>query len=213
MSIEAYSGTPPKDGLLYFTAAWCGPCRMVKPELAKLKDVHVVAVDIDDHPDVAEHWRVTAVPTFLRFVDGELAERAVGVMRASDLRAMLLAPVVIPSRVPALDEPVLGSKRKATVVVRYRLAEALLAGVQVVDADPDDVLAPSLVEVEGATVRAIRLFVKQLVDEGHAKTVAKAAEPDDDVSIRAAHTSVSLTRSGRAHLRKETARLRRLVGA
>jgi thiol-disulfide isomerase/thioredoxin len=41
-----------------FWAAWCGPCRMVTPELVK--------VDVDANPEVAGRYRIQGIPT----VDG-----------------------------------------------------------------------------------------------------------------------------------------------
>lgn len=58
--------------LLYFTASWCGPCKLmarttltnevVVQTLASL--IHVV-LDVDEHPKLAEQHGVRAVPTFL----------------------------------------------------------------------------------------------------------------------------------------------------
>lgn len=213
MSIANYDGEPPENGLLYFTATWCGPCRMVKPELAKLKSVTVLAVDIDEHPDVAEQWNVTAVPTFLRFDGGEMVRRAVGVLRTSELRALMDAPVVTPSRLPALREPRLGTTRRATLAVRFALAEALLDGVEVMDAASDDVFAPSLLEVEGASKAAVRSFAKHLEEGGYAKLVARAAELDIAVGELVAHTRVVLTRAGKAYLKSEVAKVAALADA
>lgn len=211
MTLERYAGAPPTDGLLYFTATWCGPCRVVKPELQKLKDVRIVEVDIDQHHDVADRWAVTAVPTFLRFAGGEVAGRAMGAMRAKELREFLSALAVTPSRIPPLVEPVFGTKRRATVVVRYRLAEAMLEGVKVADVDPDEVYEPTLGEVEGASDATVRSFVQQLVDGGYARSVPVEEGVDAIFGTVAAHTRVTLTRSGTKYLRAEAARLRRLV--
>jgi thiol-disulfide isomerase/thioredoxin len=57
--------------LLRFTAQWCKPCRSVAPRFAELADsgkfgrTQFVTVDIDKALDVASHYKVQSVPTFV----------------------------------------------------------------------------------------------------------------------------------------------------
>ena len=76
--------------LVDFWAAWCGPCKMVAPELAKLakerKGALLVAkVNSDDHPDVASRYGIQALPTFVLFRSGQEAGRASGAMPAGQI--------------------------------------------------------------------------------------------------------------------------------
>jgi thioredoxin-like negative regulator of GroEL len=57
--------------LSYFTASWCGPCKLMarttltdEAVIAALTNYSHVAVDIDEHHDLAEKYGVRAVPTF-----------------------------------------------------------------------------------------------------------------------------------------------------
>ena len=57
--------------LAYFTASWCGPCKLMarttltnEAVIAALNRFSHVAVDIDEHHDLAEKFGVSAVPTF-----------------------------------------------------------------------------------------------------------------------------------------------------
>jgi thioredoxin 1 len=58
-----------------FTAAWCGPCKMIGPvfnELSKLQsfsNVVFVKIDVDEAPDVATTYKVRSMPTFV-FIRG-----------------------------------------------------------------------------------------------------------------------------------------------
>jgi len=65
-----------------FFATWCGPCRMIAPELDKLaeenKDVDFIKVDVDKLADVAEANGISAMPTFLFFKGGVKVSEVVG---------------------------------------------------------------------------------------------------------------------------------------
>lgn len=75
-STEAYSDLM-KGGakkVLYFTASWCPPCKMIAPVFSKLsaeyKDILFVKIDIDEYGDVASEHSIQSVPTF-EFINGE----------------------------------------------------------------------------------------------------------------------------------------------
>ncbi len=65
-----------------FWAAWCGPCRMIAPELealaAERSDLKVVKVDVDANPDVAARYGIQGIPTIALFRDGQPVAVSVG---------------------------------------------------------------------------------------------------------------------------------------
>jgi thioredoxin 1 len=74
--------------LVDFYADWCGPCKMLEPtveEIAAETDAAVAKVDIDALQSLAREYQVQGVPTLYLFVDGETAERMVGVQDKSAL--------------------------------------------------------------------------------------------------------------------------------
>jgi len=79
--------------LVDFTAAWCPPCRVMKPVLAELAeerpDLRVVHLDVDEHQQVAARYGVLGMPTFVLFRNGDPVLRLVGARPKSRLRAEL----------------------------------------------------------------------------------------------------------------------------
>ncbi|KAL3526485.1 hypothetical protein ACH5RR_011141 [Cinchona calisaya] len=65
-----------------FAASWCGPCKMMEPVVkdmaAKYTDIDFVKIDVDELSDVAQEFRVQAMPTFLLLKQGKEIERVVG---------------------------------------------------------------------------------------------------------------------------------------
>ena len=68
--------------LVDFTAAWCPPCRVMKPVLAELAeerdDVRIVQLDVDADQRTAAEYGVLSMPTFILFRDGAPVLRLVG---------------------------------------------------------------------------------------------------------------------------------------
>jgi thioredoxin 2 len=63
--------------LIDFWAAWCGPCRMVAPEVEKAAAslagrAVVVKVDTEKHPELASRYGVQAIPNFVILRDGQV---------------------------------------------------------------------------------------------------------------------------------------------
>jgi thioredoxin 2 len=84
----------PGPVLVDFWAAWCGPCRVVAPELEKLAgkragEVIIAKVDTDALPQVAERFGIQSIPTMIVFRDGNEADRVSGAMSASAIESRL----------------------------------------------------------------------------------------------------------------------------
>jgi len=90
-----------------FWAPWCGPCKMLAPvldEIAREQEGRAVVakVNVDEHPGLANRYRVESIPTLLYFRDGEVRDRTVGVASKRAIVAKLDAlgaEPVNPSRV------------------------------------------------------------------------------------------------------------------
>ncbi len=80
--------------LVEFSAEWCGPCKLVAPELRALADelkdrAKIVTIDIDRSPMIARQLGVQSVPTFVVFAQGRPAGGKVGALKRQQLREML----------------------------------------------------------------------------------------------------------------------------
>lgn len=82
--------TSPVPVLVDFWAPWCGPCRVVGPELEKIASerkgkVLVAKVNTDELQDVAGKFDIQAIPTMILFEDGQESRRLQGAMRAPQI--------------------------------------------------------------------------------------------------------------------------------
>ncbi len=80
--------------LVDFYADWCGPCRAMSPALsemaAELKDrLTVLKVNVDNHPELAQEYRVSSIPYLVLFRDGKVVDGRVGRQSAEQLRSWL----------------------------------------------------------------------------------------------------------------------------
>ena len=80
-----------------FWAEWCGPCRLVHPELEKIQGelgekVKVVKLNIDEAPAVASRYRIMSIPTIALFVDGEVKAQVIGARPKADILTGLGLP-------------------------------------------------------------------------------------------------------------------------
>lgn len=80
--------------LVDFWAAWCAPCQMMEPILARLEAEYagrldVVKVDVQANPEIALRYDVINLPTLALFRGGELMETLPGYMPYSALESKL----------------------------------------------------------------------------------------------------------------------------
>ncbi|MBL0153518.1 MAG: thioredoxin [Chitinophagaceae bacterium] len=71
--------------LVDFTAAWCGPCKMLAPVLHEVKEAlgdtaSIIKIDVDQNPAIASEYQVQGVPTLILFKEGKQVWRQSGVL-------------------------------------------------------------------------------------------------------------------------------------
>ena len=77
-----------------FWAPWCGPCRMMAPELEKVAkgaagEWLILKVNTDAVPELGERFRIRSIPMLAVFQRGRLVQSAAGARAAADIRALV----------------------------------------------------------------------------------------------------------------------------
>jgi len=78
--------------IMYFTATWCGPCKMFKPTVQTVSaetGVSINYIDVDQQQEVAQRYNVSSVPTIIIENGGSVVYRNSGVMSKPQLTQVL----------------------------------------------------------------------------------------------------------------------------
>ena len=77
-----------------YWAPWCGPCRMVAPELQKVAarqagKVLVVKVNTDELQDLGQRFGIRSIPTLAVFAGGKEVTRSAGARPANEIEKLI----------------------------------------------------------------------------------------------------------------------------
>jgi thioredoxin 1 len=81
--------------LLDFYADWCGPCRMQSRILREMESevagsgAMIIKINVEEHPEIAERFAVSSLPTLLVVNDGEVRNRKTGLTDKDQLLAWI----------------------------------------------------------------------------------------------------------------------------
>ncbi len=84
------------DGLTLvdFWAEWCGPCKMIAPEVEKLADemagkAKIAKLNVDENRSIAGEYQVMSIPTMILFKEGKEIERVIGFRKKDELKKLV----------------------------------------------------------------------------------------------------------------------------
>ena len=71
----------------YFSASWCGPCRMFKPIVNELIDDghEIEIIDVDSNQALAQQYQVMSIPTIVVEENGQVVDSVIGTTTKDDL--------------------------------------------------------------------------------------------------------------------------------
>ena len=77
-----------QDGIYFFNAEWCGPCKVVKKYLTEdvMQEYNITSVDISVYPELAAKHFVSSVPTFVKIVKGTKEKMYTGRLSLNELK-------------------------------------------------------------------------------------------------------------------------------
>ena len=75
----------------YYSAVWCGPCKIMHPAIEELKAAgwNIEKIDVDQDKARAQAANVMAVPTFIVYKDGQPVRRFSGARQKAALEGEL----------------------------------------------------------------------------------------------------------------------------
>lgn len=76
-------------------ATWCGPCQHMMPLFEELEKelnskITFAKLNVDETRDVAIHYGITSVPTFLFIKNNKVMAKEIGFMSKEDLKEKML---------------------------------------------------------------------------------------------------------------------------
>jgi thioredoxin 1 len=79
-----------KPVLVDFWAEWCQPCRMLSPTIDAVADeyagqVKVGKVDTDSNREISFKYGISAIPTVILFMGGEVRKKFIGLTSKDDI--------------------------------------------------------------------------------------------------------------------------------
>lgn len=82
-----------KEGitLVDFYATWCGPCKMLAPNVEALSETGVKCgkMDIDKNVDLAMKYGIEVIPYVIIFKNGVAVDKSIGLVSTDDLKNLI----------------------------------------------------------------------------------------------------------------------------
>lgn len=113
--------------VVIFSAAWCGPCRVLSKLLTEIElggtlPIECVSLEVDKHPTITQKLHVNVVPTLLVFRDGKVVAQRIGALPRGELEIWLRDALTV---VPTAEAPKPVRADRMTLAVEKRERKSL----------------------------------------------------------------------------------------
>jgi thioredoxin 1 len=78
--------------LVDFFATWCGPCKMLAPNLEEVSEqveTPIIKIDVDELPELARQYGIFSIPTLILIKNGKEVKRDLGFKTVDQLLSFL----------------------------------------------------------------------------------------------------------------------------
>lgn len=76
--------------LVDFYADWCGPCKMLSPNIDEISNlIKVIKVNVDLHEDLSREYGVMSIPCLVLLENKKEIKRNIGYLSVDDLKSFI----------------------------------------------------------------------------------------------------------------------------